>query len=150
MAHTFIHLSVHIVFGTKGRTRSITPAIKADLHAYLGGIIREEGCKAVSINGMEDHVHLLVTLSATKAISDLMRVVKTNSSRWVHEKWPECSGFGWQQGYGAFSVSRSAMKDVEEYIARQEEHHRKLSFQEEFVALLKKHDIAYDERYIWE
>jgi REP element-mobilizing transposase RayT len=149
MAHTFSHLAVHIVFGTKDRTPIIVPTIKTELHAYLGGIIREEGCKAISINGTEDHVHILVTLGPTKAMSDLMRVVKSNSSRWVHEKWPERAGFGWQQGYGAFSVSRSAMQDVEGYIARQEEHHRKISFEQEFIMLLKKHDIAYDENYLW-
>jgi REP element-mobilizing transposase RayT len=99
---------------------------------------------------MEDHVHILVTLPPTLAIADLVRALKANSSRWAHEKWSDHSGFGWQQGYAAFSVSRSAMKDVTEYITTQEEHHRKMSFQEEFIGLLKKHDIAYDERYIWE
>jgi REP element-mobilizing transposase RayT len=99
---------------------------------------------------MEDHVHLLVTLPPTLAIADLVRALKANSSRWAHEKWPDYAGFGWQQGYAAFSVSRSAIKDVTEYITNQEEHHRKMSFQEEFIGLLKKHDITYDERYIWE
>jgi REP element-mobilizing transposase RayT len=149
MAHTFSHLAIHVIFGTKDRTRTIIPAMQADLHAYLGGIVREEGCKAISINGIEDHVHMLVTLNPTRAISDLMRVVKANSSRWVHERWPERAGFGWQQGYGAFSVSRSAMPEVEQYIAKQEEHHRKITFEQEFVMLLKKHNIEYFERYLW-
>ncbi|HEX9988382.1 MAG TPA: IS200/IS605 family transposase [Chloroflexia bacterium] len=150
MAHTFTHLVTHVVFGTKNRTPSITPEMKSPLHAYLGGIVKEMGGKPLIINGMKDHVHLLVALPATVAIADLIRVVKANSSRWAHEKWPERHGFGWQQGYGAFSVSKSAIKDVEENIANQEEHHRKVSFQEEFLALLKRHDIPYDERYIWE
>ncbi|HYO49326.1 MAG TPA: IS200/IS605 family transposase [Chloroflexia bacterium] len=149
MAHTFTHLVTHVVFGTKNRTASIAPEIKASLHAYLGGIVKEMGGKPLIINGTQDHVHMLVALPATVAIADLIRVVKANSSRWAHEKWPERHGFGWQ-GYGAFSVSRSAMKDVEEYIANKEEHHRKVSFKEEFLALLKRHDIPYVERYIWE
>ncbi|HYP42021.1 MAG TPA: IS200/IS605 family transposase [Chloroflexia bacterium] len=150
MEHTFTHLVTHVVFGTKGRAPTITTEMKSPLHAYLGGIIKEVGGKPLIINGTHDHVHLLVALPATVAIADLIRVVKANSSRWAHEKWPKRHEFGWQQGYGAFSVSRSAMKDVEEYIANQEEHHRKVSFQEEFLALLKRHDIPYDERYIWE
>ena len=150
MAHTFTHLVTHVVFGTKNRTASIGPEMRAPLHAYMGGIVKEMGGKPLIINGTQDHVHLLVALPATVAIADLIRVLKTNSSRWAHEKWPERHGFGWQQGYGAFSVSKSAMKDVEDYIANQEEHHRNVSFQEEFLALLKRHESPYDERYIWE
>ncbi|HYO50789.1 MAG TPA: IS200/IS605 family transposase [Chloroflexia bacterium] len=150
MAHTFTHLITHVVFGTKNRASSIALEMGAPLHAYLGGIVKEMGGKPLIINGTQDHVHMLIALPATMAIADLIRVVKANSSRWAHEKWPQWHGFGWQQGYGAFSVSKSAMKDVEEYIANQEEHHRKVSFQEEFLALLKRHDIPYDERYIWE
>ncbi len=128
MAHTFTHLVTHLVFGTKDRARAITPAIKEELHAYMGGIVRQEGGKAIIANGMEDHVHLFVSLPPTVALADLMRVLKANSSRWAHEKWPDRTGFGWQQGYGAFSVSRSSNEDVIAYIAHQEEHHRKVSF----------------------
>jgi REP element-mobilizing transposase RayT len=150
MPHTFVHLVVHIVFGTKDRARSITQEMKGDLHAYMGGIVREVGAKPLNINGMEDHAHMLVSLPASLSVADLVRVVKTNSSRWAHEKSPDHAEFGWQKGYGAFSVRRSTLKNVDEYITNQVEHHRKLSFQEEFLILLKKHGIEYDERYIWE
>lgn len=150
MTHTFTHLVTHIVFGTKNRAPLIKDNIKDDLHSYLGGIVRELGGDAILTNGMPDHVHMLVSTPPTLAIADVARVVKANSSRWVHEKWPgELRTFIWQQGYGAFSVSRSAIPDVERYIANQEEHHRKVSFQEEFLALIKRHGIEYDERYLW-
>ncbi|MGA7733304.1 MAG: IS200/IS605 family transposase [Chloroflexia bacterium] len=150
MPHTFIHMTVHVVFGTKDRAPSITPEMKAPLYAYMGGIIRELNAKPLKINGTSDHVHLLIGLPASISLSELVRVLKTNSSRWAHEKWPDHARFGWQQGYGAFSVSRSSIEDVESYIERQEEHHRKLTFQDEFVALLQRHGIPYDERYLWE
>jgi putative transposase len=148
MPHTFIHMAVHVVFGTKDRIPSIAPEMKAPLYAYIGGIIRELNAKPLKINGTGDHVHLLIGLPAPLSLAELVRVLKTNSSRWAHEKWPDHPRFGWQQGYGAFSVSRSSIEDVEAYIDRQEEHHRKLTFQDEFVALLKKHGIPYDERYL--
>jgi putative transposase len=150
MPHTYSYLAFHIVFSTKERKESIRPQIASHLHAYIGGIVREEGGVPVIINGMADHLHLLVILPASISVANLMRVVKTNSSRWAHEKWPEHAGFAWQAGYGAFSVSRSVMDKVETYIAQQEEHHRKMTFQEEFVVLLKQHNIEYDERYIWD
>jgi putative transposase len=150
MPHTFIHMAVHVVFGTKDRIPSITPEMKAPLYSYMGGIIRELGAKPLKINGTGDHVHLLISLPAFLSLAELVRVLKTNSSRWAHEKWPDHARFGWQQGYGAFSVSRSSIEDVESYIERQEEHHRKLTFQDEFVALLQRHGIPYDERYLWE
>ena len=149
MSHTYTHLVIHVVFSTKDRLPLISPETKNDLLAYIGGIVREEGAKALIVNGTNDHLHMLVSLPATLAVANLMRVVKTNSSRWVHEKWPDRGHFGWQQGYGAFSVSHSALSAVEAYITNQEEHHRKITFQEEFLALLKKHEIPYDERYIW-
>jgi REP element-mobilizing transposase RayT len=101
------------------------------------------------INGPADHVHVLAVVPATAALADVMRVLKTNSSKWVHERWSDRALFGWQEGYGAFSVSESNRAAVLEYIRKQEQHHRKMTFQEEFVSLLKKHGIEYDERYIW-
>ena len=124
--------------------------MKEDLHAYMGGIVRELGGKAILINGMPDHVHLLIYLPPTVALAEAVRVLKANSSRWVHEKWPGNSKFAWQRGYGAFSVSRTIVSDVERYIATQEEHHRKITFEEEFVAFLKRHGIEYDPRYLWQ
>jgi putative transposase len=148
LPHTYTHLITHIIFSTKGRERLIAPDVKAELYLYIGGVIREEGGTLLAINGMEDHLHLLVTLPGSIPVSQLMRVVKANSSRWVKQKWPQHNKFAWQEGYGAFSVSESAKEDVQEYIRNQEEHHKKRSFQEEFIALLKKHNITYDERYL--
>jgi REP element-mobilizing transposase RayT len=104
----------------------------------------------LAINGPTDHVHLLVKLPATQSVADVSRVLKTNSSRWVHDTCPERWVFAWQTGYGAFSVSQSNIPDVLAYIARQEEHHRRMTFQEEFIAFSKRHEIEYDARYIWE
>jgi REP element-mobilizing transposase RayT len=150
MPHTYSYLAYHIVFSTKGRAQSINRELASNLHAYIGGIVREEGGVPVIINGVPDHVHLLVILPASISIANLLRVVKTNSSKWIHQKWPDHSSFGWQAGYGAFSVSRSVMDKTEKYIFQQEEHHRKMTFQEEFLMLLKQHNIEYDERYIWD
>ena len=149
MPHTYTHLITHIVFSTKGRAPLLTPDVKAELYLYIGGVIREEGGTLLAINGMEDHLHLLVTLPSSIPVAQLMRSVKANSSRWVKQKWPQHKRFGWQEGYGAFSVSESAKEDVQEYIRNQEEHHKKRSFQEEFIVLLKRHNITYDERYLW-
>ena len=119
------------------------------MFAYLGGIVRSLNGVALTVTGVPDHVHLLISLRATISIADAMRVVKANSSTGGHARWPEKRPFAWQDGYGAFSVSRSNAEAVTAYIARQEEHHRTVSFQEEFVAFLKRHEIEYDERYIW-
>ena len=149
MAHTFANLLTHIVFSTKDRLGSIRPEFKADLWAYLGGIAREIKGKAIIVNGTADHVHMLVWLPPTIAVADGLRVLKTNSSKWIHQT-RRFREFGWQVGYGAFSVSQSNAPAVVKYIQGQEDHHKKISFQEEFVAFLKKHKIAYDPRYIWE
>jgi REP element-mobilizing transposase RayT len=119
------------------------------LHAYLGGIIRNLQGQALRVNGMPDHVHLLVWLPPTVAIAEALRVLKANSSRWVHESQGH-STFAWQAGYGAFSVSQSNVSRVVKYIEDQARHHHRMSFQEELLAFLKKNHIAYDERYIWQ
>lgn len=150
MAHTFTHLLAHIIFSTKDRRPLLDAGLKERLFPYLGGIIRAHDGKALIINGPTDHVHILASLAAKHALSDVMRELKADSSGWVHKHFPNQRSFGWQIGYGAFSVSHSNAPEVERYIAKQEEHHRKVSFKEEFVAFLKKHDIAYDERYLWE
>lgn len=150
MAHTFTNLLTHVIFSTKNRLPHIDAELKAPLLAYMGGIVRELHGTALTINGTADHVHLLVRLPPTISLADAMRVLKTNSSRWVHEKWPSHSVFAWQTGYGAFSVSQSNIAGLLRYIAEQEQHHRKVSFQEEFLAYLRRHGIDYDERYIWE
>ncbi len=150
MAHSFANLLTHVIFSTKDRQPLIDAELKPRLFAYLGGIVHELGGVALLINGPADHVHALVKLPHTLAVADAMRVIKTNSSRWVHETWPARRAFAWQAGYGAFSVSPSHVEAVRAYIAGQEEHHRRVTFQEEFVEFLRRHGIEYDERYIWE
>ena len=150
MAHTFTHLLTHLVFSTKDRRPLLDTDLKARLFPYLGGIIRAHDGKALIINGPTDHVHILASLAAKHALSDVMRELKADSTGWVHKTFPNQHAFAWQIGYGAFSVSHSNMPEVEKYIANQEEHHRKVSFQEEFFTFLKRHEIHYDERFIWE
>lgn len=149
MAHTFTNLLTHLIFSTKDRGPLIDAELKPSLLAYLGGIVREMRATALIINGTADHVHALVALPPSLSLSDLMRVLKTNSSKWVHETWVARSKFGWQTGFAAFSVSQSNVATVIEYIAQQEEHHRKVTFQEEYLAFLRKHKVDYDERYLW-
>jgi REP element-mobilizing transposase RayT len=149
MGHTATNVLVHFIFSTHNRLPSITPDIESDLHAYIGGIIREIGGVALCINGMPDHVHLLVRLPPTRSVADVARLIKTNSSRWVHERWSDRKTFAWQTGYGAFSVSESGQNDVRAYILHQQEHHKKRSFKEEIVAFLKKNHITADDRFLW-
>ena len=123
--------------------------LKERLFPYLGGIIRAHDGKAIIINGPNDHVHILASLAAKYAVSDLMRELKADSSGWVHKSFPKRQDFAWQIGFGAFSVSHSNLTSVQRYIANQEEHHAKISFQEEFVTFLKRHDKEFDEKYLW-
>ncbi len=123
--------------------------MRADVFAYLGGIAHETGALALAINGAVDHVHLLVACPPVLAPAELVRLLKSNSALWLHREHRRThASFAWQTGYGAFSVSYSAQMAVSEYIAQQEEHHRRIGFAEEFVALLKKHGVAYDERFV--
>ncbi len=149
MAHTFTSLLTHAVFSTSGRAPILSEAIRPDVHAYLGGILRELQAIPIMIGGTADHVHLLTRLPADLAVADCLRVVKANSSRWVKEKWPERRTFAWQGGYGAFSVSESRRAAVIRYIQDQARHHQRISFQDEFLALLKNHGVEFDERYVW-
>lgn len=147
MSHTAGNLVLHVIFSTKDRRPLITPEIRTDLFGYLGGIVREMRGTALIVNGTSDHVHMLIRIRPVHAAAEVARVVKTNSSRWVHERWKV--RFAWQTGYGAFSVSESNVPAISRYIAMQEEHHKRMTFQEEYVAFLKKNKIEYDERYIW-
>ena len=141
MPHTFACLLVHVVFSTKDRAPSISAEVSGRLFSYMGGIVKEMKAAPLIVNGPADHVHLLISIPATLSLADLLRVLKTNSSRWVHEQFPDRKRFAWQAGYGVFTVSASKKEDVRAYIASQEEHHRRVSFQEEFLALLKKHGL---------
>jgi len=148
MDHTFSNLLFHVIFSTKNRASTISADIRNDLLAYMGGIVRHMDGKVLSVGGTADHVHLLLELPSHVAIADTLRVVKTNSSRWAHERWPSHQPFGWQTGYAAFSVSQSNAEAVRTYIANQEQHHKKMDFREEFLKFLRKNGIAYDEQYV--
>jgi REP element-mobilizing transposase RayT len=150
MPHSFTSLLVHAIFSTKNRAPELSPEIAGRLFPYMGGIVSERKGVPLIINGPADHVHLLVSIPAIESIAELLRVVKANSSRWVHEQFPAQRRFGWQAGYAAFTVSGSRAADVKEYIAGQQEHHRRVSFQEEFLMFLQKHGIAYDARDLWD
>ena len=128
MPHTYTSLLVHIIFSTKDRRPYLDAELRPRLFPYMGGILRELGGTPILVNGPDDHVHALTALPPTRSLSDVMRVLKTNSSRWVHEQWPARRDFAWQSGYGAFTVSRSNVDEVERYIAGQEEHHRHVTF----------------------
>src|SRR5208337_850944 len=149
MPHSYSSLLVHVVFSTKGRVHAIDASLRPDLFAYMGGIVREMGGVARVINGTEDHVHMLVSLPADISVAECLRVVKTNSSRWIHERFARHLSFAWQTGYGAFSVSASNEKQVIKYIQDQERHHRRMTFEEEFIALLRKHGVPFEERFLW-
>jgi len=150
MAHSYTSSLFHCVFSTKGRRRLITPALQSRLWPFMGGIARENGMKAVAIGGVEDHVHLLLSLPSTLAIAKAIQLVKGGSSKWAHDTFPEHRRFGWQEGYGAFSIGVSQTDRTIAYISSQADHHRKRTFQEEMLAILKKHGIQYDERYLWD
>ena len=149
MSSSYTQLLYHFVFATKDRRPLLNPDVAERLHAYLGGIVREQGGSAIAINGAADHVHLLSRLRQDRAVSEVLRALKANSSAWIHRTFGSLPDFAWQEGYGAFTVSKSQSPKLEKYIDQQPEHHRKKSFQEEFVQLLQKHGIEYDERYLW-
>ena len=149
MSHTFVNALFHCVFSTKGRRQLITMSLQDRLWLFMGGIAREHGMKAIAVGGVEDHAHLLLSLPTTISISQAAQRIKGGSSKWIHETFPEHRGFGWQEGYGAFSIGISQVDATVAYIRSQPEHHRTKSFQEEFLAFLKKDGIEYDERYVW-
>ena len=150
MPSSYISAHYHLIFSTKHRKPTLAPAVAPRMYDYLGGIVRGLDGVLLAAGGMPDHVHLLVGLGTTRALSDVMRDLKANSSKWVHDTFPEMGWFGWQTGYGAFVVSYSLLDAVKEYIAGQETHHRTQTFQEEFVLFLHRHRLEFDERYLWD
>jgi REP element-mobilizing transposase RayT len=136
------------VFSTKNREPLILPDWRPDLHAYIGGIVRNRRGELIAAGGIPDHIHLLVRLTADRAVADAVRDIKAVTSGWRHENGDP--RFAWQGGYGAFTVSKSMVETVSRYIDRQEERHRVQTFQEEFLDLLRRHGIDYDERYLWD
>ncbi len=148
MSQSFTNLLYHIIFSTKNRRPIITIDHQPRLYEYIGGIVRGVGGISLGINGMEDHVHLVAKLRPDLALSDVLRELKSNATGWMHEVFPRLRDFSWQRGYAAFTVSQSNLKHVQLYLANQKEHHRKVSFRDEFINFLKVNDIEYDERYI--
>jgi REP element-mobilizing transposase RayT len=149
MANTYTSLHYHFTFSTKNREPRIVPNIENRVWAYIGGIARKHKMTALQIGGIEDHIHALLLAPPTLAPSQIAQFLKGESSKWIHEEFNKLRRFEWQDGYGAFSVSKSSIPDVVDYIKNQREHHRKKSFQEEYLELLKKHEVEYDERYLW-
>jgi putative transposase len=150
MAGTYTKLYYHIVFSTKSRQPFINTEIEERLHKYISGIIQGIGGTSIEINGMADHIHILTILPPKIAVSDALRDIKTNSSKWVHETYPNLHKFAWQDGFAAFTVSKSQVEPVRQYIRDQKSHHQKTDYKFELVSLLEKHDVEYDERYIWD
>jgi REP element-mobilizing transposase RayT len=138
---------IHLIFSTKNREPFITPAIRDRLHAYIAGTVNQLGCHAIKVGGVADHVHILFVLAKTLPLSKAVEEIKKGSSKWMKENGEP--RFYWQSGYGAFSVGGDGEDGVANYIANQEQHHRELSFQDEFRRFLSKHRIAWEERYVW-
>ncbi len=149
MAQSLSHILIHVIFSTKDRTPFLKPEIRSRLHGYLAKKCRDLKCVCFRVGGVEYHVHLAIDLPRTLALSKLLEELKATSSKWLKTKSPELSEFAWQGGYVAFSLSFSHLDALCQYIDRQEEHHKDVSFQEEYVNLLEKLKIEYDPRYIW-
>jgi REP element-mobilizing transposase RayT len=150
MAGKYLSLLVHFTWSTARREPWLQADMRDDLYSYIGGIMKKKNAKLISAGGMFDHIHLYASMPSTISIADFMNAVKANSSRWIHESFAPLRSFAWQEGYGAFSVSKSEEGRVVRYISNQEVHHRKRTFKDELVGLLEKHGIEYDKRYIWD
>lgn len=150
MAGTYSQLYIQIVFAVKGRENLINNLWKDELHKYISGIIKGKNQKSIIINGMPDHIHAFVGLRPSMSISDLVRDIKNNSSNFINEKKFVKGKFSWQEGFGAFSYSHSDIEKVYQYILNQEQHHKKINFKNEYLELLKKFEIEFDEKYLFE
>jgi REP element-mobilizing transposase RayT len=150
MSQSLAKISIHITFSTKYRQPLIDAAIEPELHAYLGAVCNEMDCQSIKVGGYTDHVHILCFLSRKIPLMDLLEEVKKRSSKWIKTKGNAYDNFYWQGGYGAFAVNPSELDVVIRYIERQHEHHKKKTFQDEFRAFLKKYNVEYDERYVWD
>jgi REP element-mobilizing transposase RayT len=151
MPQSLAKILVHTVFSTKDRRPLLRDhGIREELHRYIGGILNQLDCQPVIVGGVENHVHMLCALSRTCQAAEMVKEMKRGSSLWLKTKSADLFDFAWQRGYGIFSIGFSQIKTVQNYIARQEEHHRKVSFQDEFRELLKRYEIEFDERYVWD
>jgi len=150
MANTYSNLFYHIVFSTKGRENLIDRNIEQRVWAYIGGIARKHEIIAVQVGGIENHIHILILAKPRIAPSQIVQWLKGESSRWMHETFPELRSFAWQDGFGIFSVSKSNVPDVVEYIKNQREHHKNQSFEDEYISMLKLNEMDYDEQYVFD
>lgn len=150
MPQSLANVYLHLVFSTKNREPVLADEDRADLHAYMGGTLKGMDCMPIEINSEPDHVHVLFMLGRTAGISEVVGGVKKSATDWLRARSPRYAGFHWQSGYGVFSVSQSAVETVRRYIRNQRQHHRGKSFMDEYRAMLEKHEIKYDERYVWE
>jgi len=149
MANTYTQIYIHVVFAVQERASLINPEWKEELFKYIAGIFKNQGIKLIAIGGMEDHIHILFALDPKIALSDLIRNVKANSSKFINERGFVRGKFYWQEGFGAFSYSRSQIHKVAKYVLNQENHHANKSFKDEFVGLLKRYEVKYEDRYLF-
>ena len=150
MPQSLAQIYVHVIFSTKNRTPCLTPEIQTELWPYLAKVLENLDCNAKALGGVADHVHVLCSLSKNLSVAELVEEIKKPTSRWLKTKSPALRDFYWQNGYAAFSVSRSGLDRVREYIAAQADHHRRQSFQDELRVFLKKHSVSFDEKYLWD
>jgi len=150
MSQSLAQILVHLVFSTKNRKACLDDDIRDELHAYIGGIVENQKGTLLRAGSVADHIHLLIAHPRTCAPSELVQEIKTGSSKWLKTKAGRYADFHWQGGYGIFSISPAHQPALEAYIAQQEEHHRKVTFQDEYRRLLKKYGIEFDERYVWD
>ena len=143
-------LTVHMIFSTKNRRAILDPTVRPDLYAYMSGILRNLECYDVTVGGIEDHVHIACNLTKKHAPMKVLEWVKKDSSKWVKQQFGKLRNFHWQDGYGLFSVSPSHAEALRRYVLNQEEHHKTETFQEEFLRILNKYGVEYDERYLWD
>lgn len=149
MPHSYSSTLMHCIFSTKERRRIITPDLQARLFPFVGGVARQNGMVALEVGGVEDHVHILLSVSATLPVAKAMQLIKSGSSKWIHDTFPSLREFARQQGYGAFSVGIAQVDRTRNYIQGQSAHHRTVTFEEEFVQFLERHGIEFDPRYVW-
>jgi REP element-mobilizing transposase RayT len=150
MANTFSQIYIQTVFAVSNRQSLIKPEFKEDLYKYITGIVRNQGQKLIAVNGIADHIHLLIGLKPAKALADLVREIKADSSNYINENKLIRGRFNWQEGYGAFSYGHSQLDTIIRYIRNQEKHHQRRSFKDEYLTLLRKFDITFEEKYVFE
>jgi len=150
MSQSLVKNLIHLTFSTKGRAPLIKDDVRTELHKYMTGVFRDWECPAIAVSSVEDHVHVLFCLSKNLALKKIIEEVKRSSSRWIKSKGARYRTFYWQAGYGAFSISQSAVPNVIRYIENQKEHHRRRSYQDEFRELCRRYEVEIDERYCWD